>query len=41
MVVHLDSSLVTAGERQGLIMVGLGTGLLQVLNTPGFVPGRF
>ena len=38
---YLDPSLVTAGERQGLIMVGLGTGLLQVLNTQGFVPGQF
>ena len=37
----LDPSLVTAGERQGLIMVGLGTGLLQVLNSPGFVPRSF
>lgn len=37
----LDPSLVTAGERQGLIMVGLGTGLLQLLNSPGFVPRAF
>jgi hypothetical protein len=38
---YLEPGLVTAGERQGLIMVGLGTGLLQVLNTPGFVPRAF
>ena len=37
----LDPSLVTAGERQGLIMVSLGTGLLQMLNTPGFEPRAF
>ncbi|MBI4265886.1 MAG: hypothetical protein HY657_16035 [Acidobacteria bacterium] len=37
----VDPSLVTAGERQGLLMVGLGAGLLQVLNTPGFQPRRF
>jgi hypothetical protein len=34
-------TLVVAGERQGLLMFGLGTGLLQVLNTPGFQPTRF
>jgi hypothetical protein len=37
----VDPSLVAAGERQGLLMFGLGTGLLQVLNTPGFQPRRF
>ena len=37
----LDPSLAAAGERQGLIMVGLGTGLLQVLNSAGFVPRAF
>lgn len=34
-------SLITAGERQGLLMLGLGTGLLRVLNSPGFEPKRF
>ena len=38
---RLDPSLVAAGERQGLIMVGLGSGLLLVLNTQGFVPRAF
>jgi hypothetical protein len=37
----LDPSLVGAGERHGLIMVGLGTGLLQVLNGTGFAPRAF
>lgn len=36
-----DPSLVTAGERHGLLMLGLGTGLLRVLNSPGFVPRKF
>lgn len=37
----VDPSLVAAGERHGLIMIGLGTGLLRVLNTPDFVPRRY
>ena len=37
----VHASLVAAGERQGLLMFGLGTGLLRVLNTPGFQPARF
>jgi hypothetical protein len=37
----LDPSLVIAGERQGLLMVGLGTGLMRVLNSPGFSPREF
>jgi hypothetical protein len=37
----VEPSLVVAGERQGLLMFGLGTGLLRVLNTPGFQPRRF
>lgn len=37
----LDPTLVTAGERQGLLMLGLGTGLMRVLNSPGFVPRWF
>lgn len=37
----LDPSLVIAGERQGLLMVGLGTGLMRMLNSPEFVPRRF
>ena len=38
---RLDPSLVAAGEKQGLVMVGLGSGLLQVLNTRDFVPRAF
>lgn len=37
----LDPSFVVAGERQGLLMFGLGTGLLRVLNSPDFKPRRF
>lgn len=37
----VDPSLVAAGERQGLLMFGLATGLLTILNTPGFEPRRF
>jgi hypothetical protein len=37
----IDPSLVAAGERQGLLMFGLGTGLLRVLNSPDFQPRRF
>ncbi len=37
----VDPSLVAAGERQGLLMFGLGTGLLRILNTPGFQPRAF
>jgi hypothetical protein len=37
----VDPSLVVAGERRGLLMFGLGTGLLRLLNTPGFQPARF
>jgi hypothetical protein len=37
----LDPSLVIAGERQGLLMLGLGTGLIRVLNSPEFVPRQF
>jgi hypothetical protein len=29
------------GERQGLLMLGLSKGLLEVLNTPGFTPRAF
>ncbi len=38
---YVDPSLVAAGERQGLLMFGLGSGLLDVLNSPGFEPRRF
>jgi hypothetical protein len=37
----LDPSLVATGERHGLLMLGLGTGLMRVLNRRGFQPKRF
>ena len=37
----IDPSLVRAGEREGLLMLGLATGLLVVLNTPEFQLRRF
>ena len=37
----LHPSLVVAGEKRGLLMFGLGTGLLRVLNTAGFQPRCF
>ena len=36
-----DETVIAAGENAGLIMIGLGTGLLQVLNRPGFTPRAF
>jgi hypothetical protein len=33
---YVDSSLIAHGERQGLIMLGVIDGLMQVLNTPEF-----
>ena len=38
---RIDPSLITAGERKGLLMFGLGTGLVRILNTKGFDPHRF
>jgi hypothetical protein len=38
---YVDPSLITHGERQGLIMMGIVEGLLQILNSPGFDPSRF
>jgi hypothetical protein len=38
---YVESSLVLGGERQGLLMLGLSKGLLEVLNTPGFTPRAF
>jgi hypothetical protein len=35
---HLDSTLVLAAERAGLFVFGLGSGLLEQLNSPGFKP---
>jgi uncharacterized coiled-coil protein SlyX len=38
---YVEPTLVTAAERAGLYVFGLGSGLLEVMNTPGFVPRRF
>ncbi len=38
---RVDSSVVTAAERAGLLMIGLDTGLLRILNSPGFRPREF
>ena len=38
---YVDPSLVAAAERQGLLVLGLGRGLLDVLNSPGFKPAEF
>jgi hypothetical protein len=38
---YVDASLVRHRERQGLIILGFGEDLMDVLNTPGFVPREF
>lgn len=38
---YLDPTLVKAAERAGLYVFGLGSGLLEVLNTPSFKPREF
>ncbi len=38
---YVEPSLVLGGERQGLLMLGLSRGLLEVLNSPGFTPRAF
>ncbi len=38
---YVDPSLVRAAEREGLLVFGLDTGLLRVLNAPEFKPRMF
>jgi hypothetical protein len=38
---YVDPSLVVRGERLGLIILGFGDDVMQVLNSPGFVPRPF
>lgn len=38
---YIDLTLVTAGERRGLIMLGLSNGLVEALNSPEFKPKEF
>jgi FtsZ-binding cell division protein ZapB len=38
---YVDEGLVRYGERQGLIVLGFGEDVMDVLNEPGFVPKSF
>jgi len=38
---YVDESLVSYGEKLGLIVLGFGEELMDVLNSPGFVPKQF
>ncbi len=38
---YVDQSLVNYGEKLGLIVLGFGEELMDVLNSPGFVPKQF
>ncbi|MBS1253236.1 MAG: hypothetical protein MAG451_02285 [Anaerolineales bacterium] len=38
---YVDESLVRYGERLGLIVLGFGEDVMEVLNTPGFKPKSF
>ena len=38
---YVDQSLVTYGERYGLIVLGFGDDVMQVLNSEGFMPKAF
>jgi hypothetical protein len=38
---YVDKSLVQRGEKLGLIVLGFGTDVMQVLNSSGFVPTAF
>lgn len=38
---HIDPSVVRAGEREGLLMLGLSSGLMEILNSPDFTPKAF
>lgn len=38
---YVDPSLITAGERQGFIMLGVIDGLMEILNRDGFTPTVF
>jgi hypothetical protein len=35
---YVDQSLVLRGERLGLVVLGFGDDVMQVLNSPGFIP---
>jgi len=38
---YVDPSVVTFAERRGLIVLGTGEDLMEVLNSPGFVPRTY
>ncbi len=38
---YVDDSLVRYGERQGLIVLGFGEYVMDILNSPGFKPKEF
>ena len=38
---YVDESLARYGEKQGLIVLGFGEDVMEVLNSPGFVPKSF
>jgi len=38
---YVDESVVRFGEKQGLIVLGFGEDVMEVLNTPGFIPRAF
>ncbi len=38
---YVDESVVRYGEKQGLIVLGFGEDVMEVLNSPGFVPREF
>lgn len=38
---YVDESLVRAAEKQGLVVLGFGQDVMDVLNAPGFVPRSF
>ncbi len=38
---YVEESVVRYGEKQGLIVLGFGEDVMEVLNSPGFVPKTF
>jgi len=38
---YVDESVVRYGEKHGLIVLGFGEDVMEVLNSPGFVPREF
>jgi len=38
---YVDESLARQGEQLGLVVLGFGAGVMDVLNSPGFVPKTF